>query len=121
MYRILVADDDEDVRELIEETLSRSGYTIEVVRNGPEALSRLKENPPDLLLLDVMLPGIDGYTVQLELAQSPVTRNIPVIILTALHSSEGLFQKFPQVQQFLSKPFEPADLLLAVERALGKK
>lgn len=83
---------------------------------GREALDAVREHSPDLVVLDVMLPGLDGYTIRHQLAQRPETRRLPVVVLTALEPSRKLFQDGRTV--FLAKPVRAEDLLQAVAKAI---
>ena len=78
----------------------------------------MRQFRPDLVILEVMIPGIDGYSLQMKLAAEPETSKIPVIVLTALEPAKALFQKFPQVVDFMTKPFKTEDLLDVVRRVL---
>src|SRR5262249_14622160 len=81
--RILVAEDERDVAELIRYTLAKEGYEVLVVASGAEALRQAREARPDLLLLDLMIPQLNGWEVCRRLKQDPATRALPVIMLTA--------------------------------------
>jgi len=83
---------------------------------GAEVLSAVTDFKPDLVVLDVMLPGIDGYTLRHQLALKPETKDIPVLILTGLESSRSLFKD--GVTSFLTKPIKANDLLQSVSKAL---
>ncbi|HRY29429.1 MAG TPA: response regulator [Elusimicrobiota bacterium] len=119
MAKILVADDEADVRELVKYALERDQHQVLETSSGSETLELLKKETVDLLILDVMLPGMDGYTLQLQLAQDKKTRFIPVIVLTALHPSKSMFAKFSQVREFVPKPFDPMELAGLVQRTLA--
>jgi CheY-like chemotaxis protein len=119
MARILVADDEADVRQLCRDVLERSGHQIVEAATGAETLDFLKSDTADLVILDVMLPGVDGYTIQLEMAKDEKTRRIPVIVLTALHPTKAMFAKFAQVREFVMKPFDPTELGRLVEKVLA--
>ena len=80
-----------------------------------DEIAKLK---PSLLILDIMLPGLDGYSLQLRLAQDPATKDMPVVILTALESSRPMFDQFPQVKAFCSKPFQTAEFVQTVRKSL---
>jgi CheY-like chemotaxis protein len=121
MAKILVADDDSDIRDVVRYALSRAGYEILEAADGPATLETLRRGTVDLLVLDVMLPGMDGYTLQLELSQNPRTRELPVIVLTAVDSTRSLFAKFPQVRHFVTKPFDPSELARMAEQILSPK
>ena len=118
--RILVIDDESDMLNLIRYTLEHVGYEVTTCDNGRDAWDALLKTKPDLLLLDVMLPGVDGYSLQLKISQDDATKNVPIIVLTALEPSKTLFQKFSQVRGFMTKPFRTDALVEAVEKAIGK-
>jgi two-component system, cell cycle response regulator len=82
-FRILVVDDTPDVRDLLRYTLIAQGYDCLVAEAGPAGLEQAARDIPDLILLDLMMPGMDGYEVCRRLKESPRTRRIPVIFLTA--------------------------------------
>lgn len=121
MAKILVVDDDLEISSLVQYTLESVGHTIKVCDNGREVLDAIKEFSPELLVMDVMLPGIDGYSLTTKISESPETAAIPIIVLSALEPSRSMFGKFTQVNAFLTKPFNTDDLLDAVKNALSKK
>src|SRR5688500_10532820 len=82
--RILIVDDESQNRELLDVMLGPEGYLIMTASNGEEALAAIATQPPDLILLDVMMPGRDGYQVTAELKGNLATRDIPVIVISAL-------------------------------------
>jgi len=118
--KVLAVDDEPEMLNLIQFTLKQGGYEVVTCDSGRHAWNAIIENKPDLLILDVMLPGIDGYSLQIKISQDDVTKNIPIIVLTALEPSKTLFKKFPQVHGFMTKPFKPDKLLESVEKAIGK-
>lgn len=117
--KVLVIDDEPEMLNLIQYTLEKGGYTVAVCNNGREAFSRIESEHPDLVILDVMLPGIDGYSLQLKISQADNTKKIPIIVLTALEPSKTLFAKFPQVAGFMTKPFRTDDLIAKVQSVLN--
>lgn len=119
--KILVVDDDLEILRILQDALRSAGHDVRVCDNGGCVEQALKEYKPDLLLLDVMLPGIDGYTLALKITENPATRHIPIVVLSGLEPSEGMFQRFAQVAAFIPKPFNPDQLLKTVERALAPK
>lgn len=121
MAKILIADDDDEIYQFCKYPLEQNHHTLLSAETGTKALQKLKEEKPDLLILDVMLPGMDGYSIELEVSKDPDLSRIPVIIVTALKPAEGLFKKFQQVVAFLEKPFSEEALLSAVNQALSKK
>jgi DNA-binding response OmpR family regulator len=119
-HRILIIDDEPAILGLVKYTLEKGGFEVRTCDSGREAWDEIVKVKPDLLLLDVMLPGIDGYSLETQLAQDESTKALPVILLTALESVRPLFERFPQVVGYMTKPFKPAELLQAVVDALAK-
>lgn len=118
--KILIVDDDSEISSLVQYTLESVGHQIQICDNGREVLNVLHAYKPDLLILDVMLPGIDGYSLAGKITEDPETKNMPIIVLSALEPSRTMFQRFTQVTAFLTKPFNTDDLLEAVKTALTK-
>ena len=118
--RILIIDDEPEMLNLVRFTLERAGYEVSTCDNGRQAWDTIIKTNPDLLILDVMLPGIDGYSLQIKISQDDLTKGIPIIVLTALEPSKTLFQKFSQVAGFMTKPFKTEALLDNVQKAIGK-
>ena len=118
--RILVIDDEPEMLGLVKFTLEKGGFEVHTCDSGRHAWDEIAKVKPDLLLLDVMLPGIDGYSLQVKIAAEESTKTMPIIVLTALEPSRTLFQKFPQVVGFMTKPFKPEDLLKTVQDAVAK-
>src|SRR5207245_1086772 len=87
---ILVVDDNEDNRDMLSRRLKNEGYDVSTVENGQHALGWLKSQPVDLILLDVMMPGIDGYEVLIQLKDDNTWRDIPVIMISALDEIESV-------------------------------
>jgi putative two-component system response regulator len=112
---ILVVDDERPNRELLVRLLSRHGYSVESVGDGEAALRTVEDTHPDLVLLDVELPGLGGFDVCREIKQRPATRLIPIVLVTGLHGRE---HKIKGIQvgadDFLSKPFDQEELLARV-------
>lgn len=121
MPRIMIVDDDPEISSLLQYTMESAGHIVKVCDNGRDVVNMLKEFKPDLMILDVMLPGIDGYTLATSISEDPELARIPIIVLSALEPSKGLFTKFNQVAAFLTKPFNTDDLLDAINNALSNK
>jgi CheY-like chemotaxis protein len=113
--RVLIVEDDPDWRRLLRSALTVAGYDVQEARGGFEALRRLDSAPPDLVVLDLGLPGIDGYAVRDELAGQVHTREIPVVIVTA--SNDDLAPL--TVNCVLRKPVTPSAVVDAVAKCLG--
>ena len=119
--KILVVDDDPEISSLVEYTLESLGHTVKVCDNGREVLDTLRSFKPDMMVLDVMLPGIDGYSLASQISEDPELNKMPIVVLSALEPSRTMFQRFSQVAAFLTKPFNTDDLMEAVKSALAKK
>lgn len=115
--KVLAIDDEPEMLSLVKYTLEQGGFEVHTCDNGRTAWDEIARVKPDVLILDVMLPGIDGYSLQLKISQDPALKDLPIIILTALEPSKTLFQKFPQVIGFMTKPFKTEELLATVQRA----
>lgn len=118
--KVLCIDDEPEMLNLVKYTLEKGGFEVSTCDNGRHAWDEIQRIKPDLLVLDVMLPGIDGYSLQLKISQDGSTKDMPIIVLTALEPSKTLFQKFPQVVAFMTKPFKTDDLLQAAQSAVGR-
>jgi two-component system alkaline phosphatase synthesis response regulator PhoP len=118
--KVLVVDDEPEMLNLMKFTLEQGKYEVVTCDTGRNAWAAIIDNKPDLILLDVMLPGIDGYSLQIKISQDDLTKGIPIVIMTALEPSRTLFKKFEQVKGFMTKPFKTDDLLQKVEEIIGK-
>ena len=118
--KVLVVDDEPEMLNLMKFTLEQGKYEVVTCDTGRNAWAAIIDNKPDLILLDVMLPGIDGYSLQIKISQDDLTKGIPIVIMTALEPSRTLFKKFEQVKGFMTKPFKSDELLLKVEEIIGK-
>jgi CRP-like cAMP-binding protein len=120
--KILVIEDHDDIRENIIEILSLSGYEAEGARNGKEGLEKAQKQLPDLIICDIMMPELDGYSVLKILAQKPETASIPFIFLTAKTERSDIRKGMSLgADDYLTKPFEESELLEAVEARLRKQ
>jgi len=119
MATILVVDDDEINRTLLVRRLTPEGHTVRVARDGLEALAAVEEAVPDLVLLDVMMPHLDGFDVCRRLRERPHTRAVPVILLTALRDREDRLRGLEAgADDFITKPFDGAELTARVRSLL---
>ena len=116
---VLVADDDEDILELLSFRLQRAGYEIVQARNGDEALRLALELVPALAVLDVMMPGLNGYEVTRELRRNQATSTTPVILLTAKAQATDVARGLAAgADDYVTKPFDARDLADRVDRLL---
>lgn len=122
MPTILIVDDEEDIRDLISMNLLREkDYTVIEAADGLEALASAKAQAPDLIVLDLMLPGMDGLTVCKNLRESAQTKSIPVIMLTARGRLEERIGGLELgADDYLSKPFSPKELMLRIRNLLRR-
>ena len=118
--KILVVDDDQDDLKMISMILEPEGYEVVVAENGVEALAKVETEEPDLILLDVMMPELDGLAACDKLKSSPGTRGIPIVLLTGV-ARQITKTKYPidgvlraQAEEYLEKPVEPEELLRVV-------
>lgn len=121
MNKILVVDDDISINELIKVNLEMHGYKVFQAFDGTEGFASAKQNLPDLVILDVMMPEVDGYTVAQRIRQNENTKDIPIIMLTALSQLQDKVKGFDiGIDDYLVKPFEIEELFVRV-RALLKR
>jgi two-component system alkaline phosphatase synthesis response regulator PhoP len=120
--QILVVDDEEDLLELVRYKLSKDGYRVQCVVTGEEALKAARKNPPDLIVLDWMLPAVDGLEVCRRLKSDPKTRDIPVIILSAKGEEGDMVTGLDRgADDYIAKPFSPRVLSARVKALLRRK
>lgn len=112
--RVLVVDDTPANLRLLEAVLGARGYTVETAESGEEALERIAASPPDLVLLDVVLPGLDGHEVCRRIRNAPGSRVLPVVMVTATAGQERVKGLEVGADDFLAKPFDQAELLARV-------
>ncbi|MHB0867297.1 MAG: response regulator [Thermoleophilia bacterium] len=118
--RVLVVDDESSLRTLVRANLEIDGFEVSEAVDGIEAMDMLRASPPDLVLLDIMMPGKDGIEVLEEVAADPDLRDIPVILLTAKGELTDL-QKGAELgaRGHITKPFDPEQMVRTVKAALG--
>src|SRR5205814_1887713 len=115
--KILAVDDERHIVRLVEVNLQRAGYEVVTAYDGREALEKVKSENPDLVVLDVMMPYMDGFEVLKNLKADPITAEIPVIMLTAKAQDADVFRGWQSgVDCYLTKPFNPMELLTFVKR-----
>lgn len=121
MATVLIADDEEDVLDLVELHLKREGLEVVRATNGLEAVRLAKEARPDLLVLDIMMPGMDGVAVLKRLRQKDSTRHLPVIMLTARSQQGDKVQGLESgADDYVTKPFSPRELVLRITGLLRR-
>lgn len=119
--RILIVDDEEDVLELVRYNLERSGYHVVTAASGEQALAMTKKQPPDLIVLDLMLPGIDGLEVCKKLKNDVKTEAIPIIMLTAKGEEADIVTGLELgADDYVTKPFSPKVLIARIRRLLHR-
>lgn len=119
--RIMVVDDEKNFLALLISLLKENGYSVIPAHNGKEALAKLKKTKPDLVLLDIMMPGMGGVEVCEKIRANPKTGNLKIIFLTVVPFSESGMQNLKKfnVLDYIVKPFENKDLLTRIKRALS--
>lgn len=119
---ILIIEDEEDILELVTYTLRRAGYTVSGVLNGEDGMVRLRQSPPDLILLDLMLPGIGGLEVCRQLRQGSVETWIPLIMITALGEEDDIIAGLELgADDYVAKPFSPKVLIARIGSVLRRR
>lgn len=122
MSKILLVDDESDIVDLLKFRLEAYKYEVSVASNGNECLAKLKTERPDLILLDLVMPEMDGYETIRRLKGLPETKDIPVILFTASYTTDiEVKTKELGAFDYVVKPFEPAELINKIEAALKSK
>jgi two-component system alkaline phosphatase synthesis response regulator PhoP len=115
--KILAVDDERHIVRLVQVNLERQGYEVVTAFDGKEALEKVESENPDLIVLDVMMPYMDGFEVLQNLKKNQSTRDIPVIMLTAKAQDADVFRGWQSgVDCYLTKPFNPMELIAFVRR-----
>lgn len=118
---ILIVEDDEDIAELVAFNLERQGWSTTMVHNGSEGLELIRSNRPDLVILDIMLPGMDGLSIYRAMKESPMTESIPALFLTARAQLEDKLEGLKLgADDYMTKPFSPKELVLRVRNILAR-
>ena len=117
--RILLVDDDADLVKVMKGALESKAYDVVVAYNGQEGLTKAKKDKPDLVVLDIMMPVVDGFIFASEFRKDPSLAKVPVLALSSF--SESLGQPFPfEVSEYIRKPIKPKDLVAKVEEFLKR-
>jgi DNA-binding NarL/FixJ family response regulator len=119
--QLLVVDDDPSLLLAVSDTLRAEGYEVVTARRGAEAMVRVAESLPDLIISDIRMPGMDGYALARNLRSAPRTRLVPIVFLTAKDETADRFAGFRTgVDAYLTKPFEPEELAAVVKSILDR-
>jgi len=118
---VLYIEDDSEMIDLVSLIIGRRGYDVVGAHGGREGLDLAQQNPPDLILLDLMMPDLDGWDVYKQLKANESTSNVPVIIITAKSQAidRVLGLHIAKVDDYISKPFRPQELLDSIEKILS--
>jgi two-component system phosphate regulon response regulator PhoB len=120
-HRILVVDDEADITALVAYHLAKAGFRVSTAANGPDALKAAREERPDIVILDLMLPGLSGYDVLAEMRKRDETREVGVILLTARREETDRIRGLSLgADDYLTKPFSPQELSLRVSALLRR-
>ncbi len=117
--KILAVDDEKNIVTVVKSNLERHGFQVITAYDGKEALQKIQDENPDLVILDVMMPHMDGFEVLQHMRRNAATRDIPVIMLTAKTQDTDVFRGWQSgVDLYLTKPFNPVELVSFVRRIL---
>ncbi len=120
-YKILVVDDEPPIVRLMEFILARQGHEMLVAVNGEQALEKIRAHKPDLVLLDIMMPRIDGYEVARQVRADPETATLPIIMLSAKAQEDDIRKGVDiGVDEYITKPFSPEHLVHVVADQLSR-
>lgn len=118
---LLVCDDDELLLELLHHRLSAKGYAVRLARNGREALEQIRSDPPDAMVLDAMMPLVDGYEVLRQFRAIEGMADVPVIFLTARKQEQDIVEALALgASDYIAKPFIPEELVARLSRLVAK-
>ncbi len=122
MTRILCIEDDESMAHLVEMIVSRMGHEVKSAQSGKDGLSLVESFQPDMILLDLMMPDIDGWDIYQHLKEQPTTCDIPVIVVSARsqHADKEVAMRLAHVEEYITKPFTPQLLADTIMRVLEK-
>lgn len=116
--KLLIVDDEEPIRQLVSNILAKD-YTVLVAIDGEEAINMARRQKPDLILMDILMPKVDGFTACYTINQDPATRDIPVVMLTGIdYELNKKLSREIGAQGYITKPFSPEDLRATVGRFL---
>lgn len=118
----MIVEDEPDITALVRSRLETAGYQTLTAKDGVEGLEKARSEKPDLILLDILMPRMDGITVAMRLRKAPTTKSIPIIIISVTKGpdEEGLAKRIG-VDEYLYKPFDAEELLTKVKKLLTRK
>ncbi len=120
--RVVIADDDPDIRRLVQITVSNAGCDVTVAADGEEALELIRADLPDLIILDVLMPRMDGWEVAKELKSDPRTQSVPIMFLTSRGQEHDVLEGFNSgAADYMVKPFSPRELQVRVRAVLANR
>jgi DNA-binding response OmpR family regulator len=120
--KVVIADDDPDIRRLVQITVSNAGCDVTVASDGEQALQLVREGHPDLVILDVLMPRMDGWEVAKELKSDVATAAIPIMFLTSRGQEHDVLEGFNSgAADYMVKPFSPRELQVRVRAVLAKR
>jgi DNA-binding response OmpR family regulator len=121
--KIIYIEDDPEMIDLVELILNRHGFNVKGIHGGRQGIDTVKADPPDLILLDLMMPDMDGWDVYQQLKADETTKNVPVIVITAKAQSidKVLGLHIAKVDDYIAKPFRPQELLDSIDKILSNR
>ncbi len=122
MKKVLIVEDEEKIRKVINILLKNDEVSIDEAESGTEALEKIKDGEYDLMILDLMLPGVDGMTILKSIRADSRTASMPVIVVSAKNLDQDILDGFQGgANYYITKPFEPKELIDSIELILGVK
>ena len=120
--RIMIVEDDPDICEILKYNLEQEDFSVEIHQDGKEAMDNIYNSPPDLILLDLMLPGMNGLDIARIVRKEKETRSIPIIMITARSEEMDILQGLEQgADDYVTKPFRPREVIARVKALLRRK
>ena len=129
MKKVLTVDDDDDIRKVVSKLVEKSGYEVMEAKNGVEGMGKVREDKPDLIILDMLMPKESGIRMYHELKTEEYLKDIPVIVLSAIPKKSFLRsqkvldefagQSVPEPEAYIEKPEEPEELIALMKKILG--
>lgn len=120
--RILVVEDEPDIAEVLQFNLDRAGFEVDLERHGDRALEAIRKQPPDLIVLDLMLPGLDGLEITRLLKRDPATARLPLVMLTAKGEEvDRIVGLELGADDYIAKPFSPREVVLRIKAVLRRR